>query len=164
MDTRGTLSSPYPPCDIVMPYFSQKRRENYQWYSRPFYSAPGGYKLRLSVFANGYGNGKGTHVSLGIFLMKGENDDHLEWPFKHDVMYRILNWKRDEKHVVSKIAFKNAVRGENARVTTAITTANGGGQPKVLSHALLYDSKDEHVQYLNEDCLCVEVLAVEPPK
>ena len=38
------------------------------------------------------------------------------------------------------------------------------GHLDVLSHALLYSSKDEHVQYLNEDCLCLQVLKVELPK
>ena len=114
--------------------------------------------------ANGDGSGKGTHISVYIYLMKGENDCDLQWPFEHDVMWRILNWKRDENHIIGVEKFKNAATRTNARVTSSERAPTGYGHPKALSHTWLYSSKDEHVQYLNEDCLCLQVLKVEPPK
>ena len=162
MDTKGTISSPYPPCYIIMPHFSRHKSDEDEWYSQPFYSAPGGYKLCLRVCAIGRNVGKGTHVSVFVHLMKGENDHQLHWPFENDVTYVILNWKRDENHVIQTIPFKNAEGKE--RVTSREMALAGLGQSKFLSHDLLYDSSDEHVQYLNDDCLCVQVLKVEPPK
>ena len=34
----------------------------------------------LSVYANGVGSGAGTHVSVGIILLRGELDAQLKWP------------------------------------------------------------------------------------
>ena len=164
MDTKGTLSSLYPPCDIVMSHFSQHRKDDGIWYSRPFYSAPHGYKLCLCIVANGYGEGAGTRVSVSIFLMKGENDHQLQWPFEHDVTYRILNWKRDADHVTQTIPFKDVRPEIKGRVTTSKMAPSGPVHAQALSHSLLCGSKNEDVQYLIEDCLCVQVLKVQPPK
>ena len=164
MDTKGTLSALYSPCHIFMPHFSQHKSDGKRWFSQPFYSAPGGYKLCLCVDANGSVSAKGTHVSVFVSLMKGENDHQLQWPFEHDVLYGVLNWKRDANHVIGMTSFKNAPTKYKARVTSDQRAPQGFGCSQLLSHALLYGSQDEHVQYLNEDCLCLHVLKVEPPK
>ena len=36
----------------------------------------------LAVYANGVGEGAGTHVSLSLLLLKGKYDDQLKWPMK----------------------------------------------------------------------------------
>ena len=164
MDTEGTVSSPYPPCDIIMPHFSQHKKDDDVWYSQPFYSRPGGYKLCLCVYPNGAGSFKDTHVSVFVYLMKGENDPQLQWPFEYDVTCGILNWKRDENHVIYTVHFTKCSMKCKARVESAERSSTGYGEPEVLSHALLYDSSDEQVQYLDEDCLCLQVVKVEPPK
>ena len=163
VDPKGAISSPYPPCDILMPNFSQHKRDDDFWYSEPFYSSPGGYKLCLCVIANGYEEGQGTHVSVFIALMKGRNDHQLQWPLEHDVTFGILNWKRDKNHVIYTISFKNVSAQSKARVTSGERAPGGPAHLQVVSHALLYCSIDEHTQYLHEDCLCLRVLKVEPP-
>ena len=147
-----------------MPHFSQHKKDDDRWFSQPFYSSPEGYKLSLCVVANGYDDGKGTHISVFVFLMEGENDHQLQWPFEHSVTYGILNWKRDENYVINAIPFKDVPAQSKSRVTSGETASVGFGTPQFLSHALLYHTKDEHVQYLHEDCLCLRVLKVELPK
>ena len=161
---KGAISSPYPPCDFFMPHFSQHKKDDDKWYSHPFYSSPGGYKLCLSVYANGYDDGKGTHISVFVYLMKGKNDYKLQWPFEHSVTYGILNWKRNDNHVIDTIPFEDALLQSKARVTSGERASGGLGETQALSHALLYGTKDEHVQYLHEDCLCLQVLKVELSK
>ena len=39
----------------------------------------------LSIDANGWGNGKDTHVGVVVCMMKGEFDSHLQWPFKGEI-------------------------------------------------------------------------------
>ena len=80
--------------------FSQHVRDDDRWYTQPLYLAPGGHRLCLCVDANGYGSDAGTHISVFVIIMKGENDHQLQWPFQHDVMCGILNWKRDENHII----------------------------------------------------------------
>ena len=153
----------YPPCHMVMPHFSKHKSSGDMWFSQPFYSAPGGYQLCLRVCANGIRSlGEGTHVSVFVHLMKGENDHRLHWPFEHDIICGILNLKEDKNHVIKTFHFRNAKAKE--RLTSGEMTTSGYGHPRFLSHDSLYDSSDEHVQYLNEKCLCLQVRKVQPPK
>ena len=62
-----------------MPNFSYYRCSGKVWHSPPFYYREG-YKMCLAVYANGVGEGAGTHVSLSLFLLRGEYDDKLEFP------------------------------------------------------------------------------------
>ncbi len=66
------------PCTVIMRDFDQKRHStDREWKSDPFYTKPEGYKMCLSVYANGAGEGRGTHVSAFIRLMWGEYDYNL---------------------------------------------------------------------------------------
>lgn len=60
-------------------------------YSPPFYTSTHGYRLCLRAYLNGDGEGKGTHLSLFIVIMKSEYDDVLMWPFSHAVSLTLIN-------------------------------------------------------------------------
>ena len=66
---------------LEMPKFSEYRRSGKVWHSPPFYYREG-YKMCLAVYANGTGEGAGTHVSVSLLLLKGKYDDQLKWPMK----------------------------------------------------------------------------------
>ena len=160
----GSLFPPSLPCQIVMPQFSQHLSNGDRWYSQPFYSQPGGYKLCLNVVANGDGSGTGTHVSVYVYVMKGEYDDWLWWPFECSVTYGILNWKRNDNHMIRTVHFGTAIAQCRSRVMSSERAVTGWGYPRFLSLSSLFDDSDEAIQYLQQDCLCLEVLEVEPPK
>ena len=82
-----------------MSNFSQHKKVDDTWFSPPFYTENGGYKLQLVVYANGVGIGEGTHLSVFVYLMKNENDDNLKWPFGGDITIQLLNWREDKGHV-----------------------------------------------------------------
>ena len=77
------------PIELVITNIAERKSSNRMWRSPPFYSHPRGYKLRLTVYANGYGKGKDTHVSVFAHLMRGEFDDNLKWPFQYHVTVAI---------------------------------------------------------------------------
>ena len=79
-----------PPVDVVMDEVEERKRNNIHWFSPPFYSHLGGYKMRLEVYGNGIGRGRGTHVSVFVCLMKGEFDDHLKWPFSGELTIELI--------------------------------------------------------------------------
>ena len=54
--------------EVVMPKFTAYRRSGKVWHSPPFYYREG-YKMCLDVYANGVGEGAGTHVSVAILLL-----------------------------------------------------------------------------------------------
>ena len=68
---------------------SAKSNEITRIESSPFYSC--GYKCRLQLDPNGCSSGKGTHLSIYIFIMRGENDATLEWPFQKKVYFRVID-------------------------------------------------------------------------
>ena len=71
------------PLTIRMINFSKHKESNDVWYSPSFYINDG-YKLTFYVYANGIWEGEGTHVSLSLFLTRGEFSDEREWPYRHD--------------------------------------------------------------------------------
>ena len=96
-DVMYTNSSTHP-CTRTLTRYSEYKKTNSKWHSLPFYSSDKGYKLKLCVYANGCGSGKGTHLSLYVYLLKGEYDDQLQWPFNANITVQLLNWSGDNSH------------------------------------------------------------------
>ena len=67
-------------------------------YSDPFYSHRNGYKMRLLFFPDGDGTGEGTHLSLYISIIQGEFDNILQWPFRHEVKFDLINQETGLPH------------------------------------------------------------------
>ena len=86
----------FTPVNLVMPDFERHQLSDDEWKSEPFYTHKDGYRMCLGVTANGQGSGKGSHVSVQVYLMNGEFDDELEWPFKGDITIQLLNQKGDD--------------------------------------------------------------------
>ena len=78
-------------CVFKSPDYHQHNLCNEDWYSPPFYTHPGGYKMCIKVDADGNDDGAGTHVSVYAYLMRGRNDDNLSWPFTGEVTITLLN-------------------------------------------------------------------------
>ena len=64
-----------------------------------------------------WGDGKGTHVSVYAYLMRGEFDDHLKWPFQGHVTVAMLNQLEDNHHA-TKIEFTDT---KNIKVIGRVT-------------------------------------------
>ena len=75
------VSCPCPPITFSINNFKKRIATNDVWLSPPFYTHNGGYKMRVFVYPNGYGNARGNFVSASLHLMISEYDDHLKWPF-----------------------------------------------------------------------------------
>ena len=76
------ISSSISLAKFTMTDFSKHKAIGDKWCSSPFFTHPQGYKFRVAVLANGWGDGAGTHVSVGVGMMEGEHDDRLEFPFR----------------------------------------------------------------------------------
>ena len=77
-------------CNFTLTEFTKRKQFNNVYYSPPFYSHPHGYKLCLKVYANGDGEGEGTHISIFANLMRGDYDNNLQWPFEGDIIVDTL--------------------------------------------------------------------------
>ncbi len=142
------------PIQIVMTDFEQHKRDKDEWYSEGFYTHPQGYKMCLSVYANGNGGGEGTHVSCFVYLMRGEFDEHLKWPFRGKVTFQLLNQQEDNKHLTKPVAFNDE---HTARVTSGERAAEGWGKAMFTPHSDLGYTAATNCQYLMNDCLYFRV-------
>ena len=49
-----------------------------------------------------------NHVSVWLYLCKGEYDETLEWPFCADIEIELLNWREDGHHHRHLVHFNEA--------------------------------------------------------
>ncbi len=145
------------PVQIVMTNYKQHKRNSDEWYSDGFYTHPHGYKMCLEVDANGsgYGLAKGTHVSCYIYLMRGEFDNHLKWPFRGAVTITLLNQREDKNHHTHTVPFTDQTKYA-ARVTSG-ERAGGCGIPQFIPHSQLGYNQATNCQYLVNSCLYFRV-------
>ena len=102
------------PIKLTMTSFEQHKRNDDNWISQPFYTHAKGYKMCLRVTANGQSSGKGTHITVAVYLMKGEFDDQLEWPFRGDITIQLLSQQGSGGHFTRTIHRAKGERSEAA--------------------------------------------------
>lgn len=150
------------PVEFLIPDFKQLKFHSDEWYSPPFYSHANGYKLCINVYANGWGGGKGTHVSVFVYLMRGEFDDNLKWPFCGDVSLELLNQLGDAEHHSWVVDFPRSVSATiTGRVTSGERAASGRGNARFVPHIQLAFNSSKNCQYLFNDCLRIRIAKVE---
>lgn len=85
-----------PPVTFKMPGYSSRLQMTppKPWYSPPFYTTgnASGYKMCLGVVVETQG------ISVEVYLMQGQNDNKLIWPFEGDITVELLNQINDENH------------------------------------------------------------------
>ena len=91
-----TTPLPVPPFYFTASNMDLYRKNNGRYDSQPFYSHPGGYKMSVSVFPNGYASYKGTHLRLAVYIQRGEFDDQLRWPFNGRVTFQAYNFTTEQ--------------------------------------------------------------------
>ena len=132
---------------MKLPGYANKKEKNEEFLFPPFYTHPGGYKMRVSVCANGYENGKGAHVSVITEVLKGSYDNQVRWPFHGTVTFELLNQLGDDNHhkVVNIVLVK-----DNMKVGSK-------GRFKFLPHSSLGHNPATNTQYLLNDTLYFRV-------
>ena len=149
------------PFDFTMTEFKSKKKNDVEWYSPPFYTHTHGYKMRINVYANGcrvyangYGDGKGTHLSVHAYLMQGPYDDDLMWPFQGVITIQLLNQLEDGNHHTHTIHFTGTTDPTIInKVTSGERAGNGRGHHTFLPHTQLDLNSKGNCQYLKDDQL-----------
>ena len=157
LDAMLTMFKHVCPVTIKMSEFNVKKINEVRWYSDPFYTHNKGYKMCLCIDAAGNGSGKGTHLSVSLFLMKGPHDDELTWPLRGKFEMKLLNQISD-----SKYHFETAGYGDNTpdtsagRVIEGYKSKKGWGCPQYISNEDLNKITPTR-QYLKDDCLFFQI-------
>ena len=144
--------------DRKMTDFEKNKAANAEWFSPPFYTHTRGYKMCIYIYANGIGDGTGTHVSVFLHLMPGIFDDDLKWPFQGDITIELVNRLNPTSNIVRELPFSltsdPAVVG---RVTSGDRAAKGFGWHKFIAHSELDYNADKQTQYLKHDLLIFRI-------
>ncbi len=98
-------------------------------YGPPFFTSPGGYKMCVRI------SSKEGYLSVFLYLMQGENDDILPWPFRPAIFkITLLNQKQDEGHISHLIQYSNIKDStSNQRVTDQERSTSGQGKSKFIT-------------------------------
>ena len=150
-----------PPFEFTMRDFEQQKTNNDIWFSPSFYTHPRGYRMCLRVDANGIGAGKDTHVSVFIYLMRGEFDKYLKWPFRGAITIQLLNQIEDKEHHENTVHFTDNTPDAYASRVNSGERAPGLGWPRFISYHALNYNKAKNYQYLKYDCLHFRFVKVE---
>ena len=116
--------------------------------------------MYLSVNANGHGRGKGTHVSVFAYLMRGEFDAHLKWPFRGSVVLQLCNQLQDKYHCGVTIDFSKTPDPKYISRVTSVSQC-GLGTRTLVAHKDLNFNPVNNCQYLKDDCLHFRIITVE---
>ena len=97
-----------------------KTGANVRIYSDPFYCGECGYKFRMCLNPNGFGQGKKTHLSLFLAIMVGEYDATLQWPFPKKVTLTLIDQqgnlgdRQTVSHTLTKTWESRPLKGKEA--------------------------------------------------
>ena len=133
------------PVIVRMSGYASKKMNEFYWYSNPFYTKEEGCKIILKVFPDGCNNGKGTHLSVSLYLMEGPYDDMLWWPLKGKFVVKLLNQ-------VSNINHHSVSRNTSGPNRIVSFSGNTKSHPRFINTAALFNSG-----YLRNDSLFFEV-------
>ena len=133
-----------------------------KWVSPPFYSHPGGYKMYIDVYPDGYRETAGTHVSVYTGIMRGDNDDHLVWPFRGHAKIELLNQLDDKNHYTDMFDYDSELESDDEcceRVSVGRSRRGPGlGEPEFIRHTDLgYNALRFNCQYLLDDFMFFRV-------
>ena len=143
-----------PPFEFVMMEFKRHVNNQEQWLSPSFYSHMGGYRMCISLDANGSEEGQGTHISVYVNLMRGEFDNHLQWPFRGKIFIELCNQREPGvNNWTENIVFTYDAIHAGSRVKEAELAEQGLGIPTFIKHADLGFNHKKNTEYLKSDCL-----------
>eukprot|EP00111_Clytia_hemisphaerica_P013505 TCONS_00039697-protein len=112
---------------------SASKKDKEKLCSPPFYTGQYGYKLRAEAFLNGLGQGKGSHLSLYVVIMKGEYDAILPWPFKQNVDFVLIDQDDDKANRQNKVWKLSCERNSDYFQRPNKAKSLGFGCPKFVS-------------------------------
>ncbi|KAK5931869.1 hypothetical protein CgunFtcFv8_003625 [Champsocephalus gunnari] len=119
-------------------------------FSPAFYTSKYGYKMRLRIYLNGDGTGRGTHLSLFFVVMRGNSDPLLKWPFNQKVTLMLLD-QNSREHIID--AFRPDVSSSSfQRPVSGMNIASG------CPHFCPLSKLDSKNSYIRDDTIFIKAI------
>ena len=141
---------------MVLTGYQEKWEEGVQWYSPPYYTHSQGYKMCVSV------DFRRARSCLPVYsyLLPGEYDDGLKWPFRGTVVVLLLNQLSDYNHYDYVFDYSHASNWESRRLASdEKSDATYSSTSDLRLNALEYKYRySKECQYLKNDCLKFKII------
>lgn len=139
---------PMPPFYFTLDNFDHCKKNSLKWFSPSFFTHASGYRMCIGVDAGGHSVGEGTHISLLIYLLPGEHDENLSWPFRGTVKISLLNQRRDSSHFEISVEFDEDTPLVNSAQVTESDRSTGWGNAMFMAHSKLGHDTSTDCEYL----------------
>ena len=117
-----------------------------------FFTGPNGYKLVLDMYPNGKGEGKNTHVSVYLTIVRGKYDAVLPWPFRKTVTFTLIDQEKNLMHKENYVMTLGNERTSDAFARPVTDSNIGYGFPTFISHQEL-----RRRRFIEDDTLFLQV-------
>ncbi|XP_065900845.1 TNF receptor-associated factor 4-like isoform X1 [Dysidea avara] len=141
------------PVIVNITEFSKQVADKVQKNTSCFFSHDKGYKMCLRAYPAG--NGKGTHLSVYLQLMKGPHDDELTWPLRGKFEIKLLNQIHGCEHYSRTVTYDDRTEDDTAGRVTVSNTAGWGYHEFIFNEDL--QKVTPTCQYLKDDCIFFQV-------
>ena len=122
-----------------------------------FYTRDRGYKMQLSIHPIGLLASDRDNVSVDLYLMKGDHDNHLTWPVRGTLTVQLLNQLSDSNHSEPVPFYFDGSSLQCQRVMKGTKSNNGLWSNRFIPHKRLSYDADKKCQYLKDDCVFFRV-------
>ena len=145
------------PVTIRMPDYTKERNSQGQWFSPPFFTHDKGYKMCFRIDPAGSSDGKGTHMSVFMYVIPGPYDEVLAWPLTRNLTVKLMNQNGDSGHFSLSVAFSPSVPCVPAGRTIFGTRAcNCWGWSRFILQEELNKVTPSR-QFIKDDCIYLNV-------
>jgi len=150
------------PVIFKMSNISDNMNCGHSWVSRPFFAFDKGYKMCLVVYGGGYGDGRNSHLSVSLYLMKGPYDDQLEqsghWPLNGVFKIELLNQMNDYLHYTTHVKFNSTACSKcTNRVLQNDIASSGWGNPLFITHDVFLRDNIIYTNFIRNDSIYFRV-------
>ena len=125
------------------------------FYSPPFYTSHGGYKMAGLIYLNGDGDSFNQHISLYLVILRGNFDSLNDWPFTRKVTFIMMD-RSEHKPKHFQDSFKpNPAQSDSFR--KPISEMNRpAGLPKFISLGQFNDINEN--DFFSDDSLFIRMI------
>ena len=158
-DLEAKVKTATLPFEFTMTNVSRWRLNPDPFYSPPFYTHREGYRMCIRVYPEGIGPAYGNHISVYAYLMRGEYDHKLLWPFQGSVTVQMLNQVVNDNHCIATLNFAETSDPDVVgRVTGGDRAKYGLGAIHFLHQARLDTDTQRNTKFLDCNSLHFRVL------
>ena len=112
--------------------------------------------MSMLVVAGGYDNGKDTHMSVYLFLKKGQYDAELSWPLRERFEVKLLNQISDYEHQTRIFTYGDNTADRTAGRVISDGRNAGNSRCRFISKKSLCEVTPTH-QFIKDDAIFLQI-------